>query len=83
MAATSPGVCSRAALGSAHQPALISGGTEFAVGSQQTCTLVLGDPHLLLADASKCRPVSINHIPQAHSVQLHELRDTEMDAFNF
>lgn len=64
-------------------PASSDRGRRFAAGSEQTCTLVPGDSHLLLADLSKCRPVSINHIPWAHSLQLHELGDTEMDAFNF
>lgn len=39
------------------------------MGSEHMCTLVQGDPQLLLADPSKSRPLSLNHIPWACSLQ--------------
>lgn len=61
MAATFPGGCGGAVLGSDHQPALIYPGTD-------CCTRVQVDPHLILPDPSKSRPISLNHIPWACSL---------------
>lgn len=64
-----PWGCSRAALGSAHQPALISLGDRGLLWALSTrAHWWPGDPHLVLADPSESRPLSLNHIPWACSL---------------